>query len=572
MKRIWVIEAPGKKDAFLRALSDADLKGELVLATYGRLYDLPDDDLGFDPSMISQPTTASEIHWEPKRADQVRKLIDLLSQGDEIAIATDSDLEGELIASQVEGLCLIAQRNRSQPQTIRRVHIAALTGHDLKHGLNNAGEIEANRVRAAKARRVLDRLLGYRLHDPEDPWRLSIGRVVTPLVASLLENPGEAVVVRKKLDEGWSAIVRLETTQAIHADTLLGILHALPPPQLSVTATTAHEFEYKPLTGPEALSLCMRSLSYSPSQIQASIQQSYERGRLSYPRTDSRTLSEVGLKWIERAAGREGVPFDPALANTRQSEVMDRSYDAHQALLPLGDDIAASSIPSSFLSIDQAVIRCIASHSAHIGEPAEAFTREIGNLSVDDPASIKWAQVLKAWGSRLSFVRDTDPSGFRQDPLRHELARAPDRTEAMVAKWTHSPTQVVMERLISLGLGRPSTLLKLSEKAFTSYLDSHGSVNGRGRIMIEKVMRRLPELLSPEAARSIEDVVSDVSQEASIGTRLSRAWEILKKNPVLLGTGAPSGVKTAPAADKKPTEIQGDKKIGQFIDNTYGMY
>jgi DNA topoisomerase IA len=316
----------------------------------------------------------------------------------------------------------------------------------------------------------------------------------------------------------------------------------------------------------------MRGLSYSPSQIQASIQQSYERGRLSYPRTDSRTLSEVGLKWIERAAGREGVPFDPSLANKRQSEVLDRSYDAHQALLPLGEDIAASSIPSSFLSVDQAVIRCIASHSARIGEPAEEFTREIGNLSVEDPASIKWAQVLRAWGSRLSFVRDTDPSGFRQDPLRHELSRAPDRTEAMVAKWTHSPTQVVMERLIELGLGRPSTLLKLSEKAFTAYLDSHGSVNGRGRIMIEKVMRRLPELLSPEAARSIEDVVSDVSQDASIGTRLARAWEILKKNPVLLGAGAPTGVQTAPTGDKKPSEIQQDKDLGQFTDNTYGMY
>ena len=572
MHRIWVIEAPGKKDAFQRALTEAGFKGETVLATYGRLYDLPDDDLGFDPVMISQPTTSSEIHWTPKRDDQVRKLIELLAKGDVICGATDSDLEGELIASQVEGLCQIAQRSRSKPQEVHRVHIAALTAHDLKVGLNNAGEVEANRVRAAKARRVLDRLLGYRLHDPEDPWRLSIGRVVSPLVASLLEKPGEAVIVRKKLDDGWSAIVRLETSQAIHADTLVGILHALPAPVLTVTSTDAQQFVHKPLTGPEALSLCMRSLSYSPSEIQASIQQSYERGRLSYPRTDSRTLSEVGLKWIERMAGRDGVPFNPALAHERQSEVLERSYDAHQALLPIGDDIPASSIPSSFLSIDQAVIRCIASHSAHIGEPAEQFTRELGDLSVEDPASRKWSQVLRAWGSRLSFVRDTDPSGFRQDPLRHELARVPDRTEALVAKWTHSPTQVVMERLVDLGLGRPSTLLKLSEKAYTSYLDSHGSVNGRGKIMIEKVMRRLPELLSPEAARAIEEVVSDVSQEASIGTRLARAWEILKKNPVLLGGGALTGIQSTPIDDKKPEEIQGDRKKGQYIDNTYGMY
>lgn len=572
MHRIWVIEAPGKKEAFQRALSDAGFKGEVVLATYGRLYDLPDDDLGFDPAMISEPLTSSEIHWTPKRADQVRRLIELLAKGDQIMIATDSDLEGELIASQVEGLCQIAQRSRSKPQTTRRVHIAALTGQELKVGLNRATEVDTNRVRAAKARRVLDRLLGYRLHDPEDPWRLSIGRVISPLIASLVETPGEAVVVRKKLDEGWSAIVRLETSQAIHADTLVGILHALPAPTISVASASHEEYVHKPLTGPEALSLCMRGLPYSPSDIQSSIQQSYERGRLSYPRTDSRTLSEVGKKWIEKMAGREGVPFDRTLVEFRQSEVLERSYDAHQALLPLGDDIPPSSVPTSFLSIDQAVIRCIASHSAHIGAPAEQYVREVGKLSSSDPVSQKWSQVLRAWGDRVSFVRDSDSSGLYQDPLRHELPRSPDRTEAMVAKWVHSPTQVVMERLIDLGLGRPSTLLKLSAKAYTAYLDAYGTVNGRGKIMIEKVMRRLPELLSPDAARAIEDVVSDTSHDASIGTRLARAWEILKKNPILLDTETPGGAQVSATADQKPENAQSDKKNRQFIDNTYGMY
>lgn len=572
MARFWVIEASGKKETFQKALKTLSFKGDRVLATYGRLFDLPPDALGFDPSMMSQPGISSPIHWVPKNPGRALELIKLLAEGDEIFIATDSDLEGELIASQVEELCVHAQRQRSKPQTVTRVHIPAITPEDIEIALSKAGPVDTNMVRAAKARRVLDRLLGYTFHDPEDPWRLSIGRVVTPLVSSLFETPGEAVIIRKKLADGWNAIVRLDTTQAIHADTLVGILHALPAPVVHTVSTEERQFEHKPLTGPEALSLCMRGLPHSPAEIQTSIQQSYERGILSYPRTDSRTLGEVALKWIDRMAGRESVQFDKDLAVTRQSERLERSYDAHQALLPLTEDIPAASIPSSYLSIDQAVLRVIAQHSVQIGAPSEEYTREIGRLDDHDNGSRKWAQVLRAWETKLFFVRDTDDSGFQQDPLRHEITRPPEVSQALVSKWSHPPTQIVMERLCEMGLGRPSTLFGLAEKTFASYLDRYGTVNGRGKIMIEKVMRRLPELLTPDAARSIENVVADVKKDASIGTRLAKAWEILKKNPILLGGNGADAPIAVQVSQEKTLEKQGVAKEIPDNSNTFGMY
>lgn len=572
MPRIWVIEAPGKKDTFQKALIAAGFKGDRVLATYGRLFDLPQDEMGFDPSMMSQPGTSSQIHWVPKNPDRAVELIRRLSEGDTVVIATDSDLEGELIASQVEELCVHSQRQRSKPQKVIRAHISAITPGGIELGLSNAGPVDANMVRAAKARRVLDRLLGYTFHDPEDPWRLSIGRVVTPLVGSLFESPGEAVIIRKKLGDGWNAIVRLDTSQAVHADTLVGVLHGLPAPAVQISRVESHEFEHKPLTGPEALSLCMRALPYSPGEIQASIQKSYERGVLSYPRTDSRTLDEVGMKWIDRMAGRESVQFDKGLMEARQSERLERSYDAHKALLPLTEDIPAASIPSSYLSIDEAVLRVIAQHSVQIGAPSELYTREIGRLDDHDNGSRKWAQVLRAWEDKLFFVRDTDDSGFQQDPLRHEISRPPEVSQALISKWTHSPTQIVMDRLCEMGLGRPSTLFGLAEKTFSSYLDRHGTVNGRGKIMIEKVMRRLPELLTPDAARSIESVVSDVEREASIGTRLSKAWEILKKNPVMLGESGGKATKPVQISPEKTVENQQDTAVERENHNTFDMY
>lgn len=572
-RRVWVIEAPGKKIAFMHALKEADFGGDQVLATYGRLFDLPGNELGFDVKMLSTPDISSQVNWVAKRENQVVKLVDLISRADEIVIATDSDLEGELIADQVQGLCQLAANKRLSPASICRVEIHSITPDSIRAAYRNNTQVNPNKVRAAKARRILDRLLGYRLHSDDDPWRLSIGRIVTPLIKSLHDSPAETSVVRKRLDDGWSAIVRVDTRQAGNAEALVGLLHGLPSPKLAISHSEALRHEHKPLTGPDALRLCMRSLAAEPRAIQQSIQDNYEKGRLSYPRSDSRTLDEVGLAWISRMAGREAVEYDERIALERQSEQLDRSYDAHHAVLPTGDDLPHSSIPGNYLSLDESVIRAIGNHSMKIGQSAEVFTRQHGTLDHSDRMASKWGQALGRWTQNLTFVRDVDDMGFHQDPLRHEFAREPDVNQSSVAVWKHHVAQIVMERLMEIGLGRPSTLLGLAEKTFSSYLDQHGQVNGRGRIMIEKVMRRLPELLSHEAAQAVERAVCDVTSNSSIADRLSKAWEILRKNPVLLGETDPNTMSTSVA---EPPENALDSSQSpqqrQFIDNVFDMY
>lgn len=572
-KRGWVIEAPGKKKAFMHALQEADFGGDQLLATFGRLFDLPADELGFDVKMLSSPDISSDVNWVAKREGQVLKLVELLMKLDEVVIATDSDLEGELIADQVQGLCQLASNNRAIPHVIRRVLIHSITPESIRAAYESSTQVDPNKVRAAKARRILDRLLGYRLHSADDPWRLSVGRVVTPLIKSLQDVPAETSVLRKRLDDGWSAIIRIDTRQAGHSGALVGLLHGLPSPRLTVTRSETLSHECKPLTGPEALKLCMRSLSAEPKAIQQSIQDNYEHGRLSYPRSDSRTLDSVGLAWISRMAGREAVEYDENLAIARQAEELVGSYDAHNAVIPTGDDMPHSSIPANYLSLDESVVRVIGNHSMRIGQRSEEFTREYGALDSSDRMASKWGQALGRWTQNLTFVRDVDDMGFHQDPLRHEFHRDPDINQASVTVWRHPVAQIVMERLMDIGLGRPSTLLGLAEKTFSTYLDQNGSVNGRGRIMIEKVMRRLPELLSHETAQAIEQAVCDVSTNASIADRLSKAWEILKKNPVLLGETDPvtlstGGVDSVENVSDSPQTAQ----ERQYIDNVFDMY
>jgi DNA topoisomerase IA len=538
--RVWVIEAPGKVDSLRAALKEAGFLHDRILATYGRLYDLPEDRLAIDPN------NPHIVAWQAKRPEQIRKLKGLIELADEVLIATDSDIEGELIASQVAHLC-------HKDQIVDRVHLVGFSAEHVEHAEMQRMKIDADRVSAAKARRLFDRHLGFMLTKPEDQWRMSMGRITTPVVKSLYDDPAEAVVLDKVLPDGWHAIMRLSTTQSVHAETVLGLLHALPIPSIEVIKEREEVFECKPLTGPEALALCCRSLKQPLESVMESMQRNYEKGKLSYPRSDSRKLGEIGLRWAERMAQVYSRPFDREVAAFRQGETLARSYEAHEAVIPMVEDVADSSIPTSSLSTDEAVLRVIAMHSMRLGEPGERFTREIGRLKLDENGT-RWEHVLKSWKGSLEFVRDTGETREYQNPLRNELARPADLHQAGVSLYRHEVDHVVMERLIREQLGRPSTIKIHAKKTAHNYLDRYGVVNGRGQLMLKLVSERSPELIKTSVAVEIEAVLTKKAPGLSIDARLQSAWKVLKQAP-LGSTGRSKGLAPAPEQPSLSVEI-----------------
>lgn len=536
MLRVWVIEAPGKKPAFLKALREAGFKNDQVLATFGRLYDLPEGEIGFSLEMLMTPEENTSISWEPKRVSQIKKLVNLLSGASEVVIATDMDLEGELIASQIAHLCFVAGKQSGKDIPFSRVNINSITSSSILSAYSKKTEIDKNGVRAAKARRVLDRVIGYQLHSTEDPWRLSIGRVVSPLISSLRERPAEAVIIRKKLPEGWSAIFRLSSEKAADRDTILPLLHGLPNPIITVGRKETIAVAHKPLTGAEGIKLCLKSLDHDGADISKAIQNNYERGKLSYPRTDSRRLGEVAAKWVQRTAQNHSVEFSADILDDRQSEQVERSYDAHEALLPTTSDLPSANIPLNMMSAEEAVLRVIADYSMRIGEPEQKITREYGTFAKGDPLSAQWTASLGPWLSALEIVRDADEMGMYQDPLLGHVPRAPDLTQGGVDCWNHKIETIIIERLLEIGIGRPSTLMLMSEKAHKHYLDKNGLVNGRGKLMLRKVMQRLPQLLLEENAQPLEEAVCRTDIKISIAQRLAAAWKLLGSPDIEAGS------------------------------------
>ncbi|MFP4027439.1 MAG: DNA topoisomerase [Candidatus Brocadiia bacterium] len=170
---LLIVESPTKVKTLARIL-----KGDWDFAvTRGHLYDLPEDEMGIDEDY--QP------NWSPLKGASVGSIRQAAKGQKEIYVASDPDREGEAIAWQVENLVL-------KRKDTRRVRLESLTKEEVQEQLAQKGQTDQSLVQAQWARRVLDRLAGYKI----SPFlikafkgkRLSAGRVQSAVLAKIVER------------------------------------------------------------------------------------------------------------------------------------------------------------------------------------------------------------------------------------------------------------------------------------------------------------------------------------------------------------------------------------------------
>ena len=173
MKSLVIVESPAKAKTIAKYLG----KDYTVKASVGHIMDLPKSKLGVD----------IENNFEPKyivikgKAPVVKELKAAAKKADRILVATDPDREGEAIAFHVAEVLSGSVKNAE----IYRVLFNEITKKAILLAIKHPGKIDANKVDAQQARRVLDRLYGYEVSPVL--WRrinrgLSAGRVQSPMV------------------------------------------------------------------------------------------------------------------------------------------------------------------------------------------------------------------------------------------------------------------------------------------------------------------------------------------------------------------------------------------------------
>ena len=348
-KYLVVVESPAKARTINKFLGS----NYVVRASYGHVRDLPKSTLGVD----------IENGFEPKyvqlrdASKAVKAIQEAAAKADRVLLASDPDREGEAIGWHV------AEILKKTNKPVERIVFNEITKRGVKEAAKNPRSIDENLVNAQQARRVLDRLVGYKL-SPLLQWRirkgLSAGRVQSVAVRMVCERESE---IRAFVpEEYWTVDADLFTpreeavTARLHrvdgekpklpdkeaTDAVLAGLEGAEYKIASIERKEVKRRPYAPFITSTLQQEASRKLRFTPRKTMSVAQQLYEGinigadgtvGLITYMRTDSTRLSQESLEQIrEYIAGNFEAAMLPQKPNFFQSKK--GAQDAHEAIRP----------------------------------------------------------------------------------------------------------------------------------------------------------------------------------------------------------------------------------------------
>jgi DNA topoisomerase-1 len=351
MKSLVIVESPAKAKTIAKYLG----KDYTVKASVGHIMDLPKSKLGVD----------IENNFEPKyivikgKAPVVKELKAAAKKADRVLIATDPDREGEAIAAHVAEVV----SNNAKTSGVYRVLFNEITKKTILQAIEHPGKIDANKVDAQQARRILDRLVGYQISPIL--WKkvrrgLSAGRVqsvalrlivereeeikafvpeefwsLTALLEAKLPPQFEAKLLRK--DEEKLRVKNNDEVQKILAD-LQGASYAVS----KVDKKERRRNPVPPFTTSKLQQEGGRKLGFTAKRTMGIAQSLYEGvdvgkegtvGLITYMRTDStrvgKEAQDEARELIANKYGKEYVPEKPPVYASAKS-----AQEAHEAVRP----------------------------------------------------------------------------------------------------------------------------------------------------------------------------------------------------------------------------------------------
>ena len=366
MANLVIVESPAKAKTIQKYLG----KDYEVIASMGHVRDLPKSKLGVDvednfkPQYIDMKGKGDVIKDLKKRAKKCEK----------VYLATDPDREGEAISWH------IAQMLKLNLEDDIRVAFNEITKSGVTNGMSNPHKIDIDLVNAQQARRILDRLVGYKL----SPflWKkvkrgLSAGRVQTVAVSLVVDRENEirafvpkeywsidakftAPGSRKVFDASLLTIdgEKLEILSKEQADELL---KRLENAEYEVTAVKKRVTKKQP--APPFITSTMqqeasKKLGFTSKRTMKAAQELYEGvdiegigavGLITYMRTDSLRISDeakaAAAEYISTVYGKEYLPEKPRVYKSKNN-----AQDAHEAIRPSLPDLTPARVKSSLTS------------------------------------------------------------------------------------------------------------------------------------------------------------------------------------------------------------------------------
>ena len=476
-KHLVVVESPAKAKTIERILGP-DYK---VMASMGHLRDLPKRTMGVD----IENGFAPEYVNSTDRANVIKDLQKAANQCCDILLATDPDREGEAISWHLSKLLDV------NPEDKVRIAFHEITPPAIREAIQDPEPIDLDRVDAQQARRVLDRLVGYKL----SPWLwrqvyrgLSAGRVQSVATRLICEREEEirafvpveywTIEAMYKTEKNESFKAKLTQIDGKDAELHNGeetdtAVKGIEGKEAEVTAVTKSRKQRKtkpPYTTSTMQQDAVNKLNFSSKKTMMLAQNLYEGveipghghvGLITYMRTDSTRISDEMIKqvrpYISETYGEDYLPAKPNVFSKSKE-----AQDAHEAIRPTSLSFPPSAL-TGILSRDQLRLytliwnRFIASQMAPQIQQSTSATLQCGIYT------------LKATGVHVLFdgftimqpskKKDSEESDFlpplkKGDIVKNTKVNGEQHFTAPPPRYTEAS---LIKTLEEKGIGRPST-------------------------------------------------------------------------------------------------------------------
>jgi DNA topoisomerase-1 len=603
-KGFVIVESPSKAKTIQKYLG----RSYIVKASVGHIKDLPKSKLGVDVKKGFEP----EYQVIPSKVKVIEELKKAAKLVPDIYIATDPDREGEAIAWHIR------DELKAKGKKIHRVLINAITKPSVIEAINNPQEINEDKFNAQQARRILDRLVGYKISPllwDKVKRGLSAGRVQS--VALRLVVDREAEIKAFKPEEYWE-IEAVFTKDNVsfsaryfkidgkdptlpNRQSVDQFLDSVKGAQWAVKSIEQKERSRKaapPFITSRLQQEAARKLGYSAKKTMMLAQKLYEgidlgdlgtHGLITYMRTDSVRIEPGAIQavreYIQNQYGKEYLPTEPNVYKSKKS-----AQEAHEAIRPTSLEFKPERI-QHFLEKDELRLYQLVWNRFVASQMNPAIYDQTA-VDLITKSSDGKEQVFRATGSVVKFagftaiytegVEEEDPeSGNRALKLPKIEPGDSVRNASLEPSqhFTQAPPRYTDASLIrdleEKGIGRPSTyasiLSNLQDREYVEKRENRYYPSELGTVVTDLLKISFPDILNAEFTAEMENQLDEIEEGKKDWKKIIAAfWKPFNKSLEL----AKENMKNI-KRQEVPTDIKCEKcqhtmmikwgKLGSFL-------
>ncbi|MBR5536198.1 MAG: type I DNA topoisomerase [Clostridia bacterium] len=505
-KSLVIVESPAKAKSINKYLG----KNYTVMASIGHVRDLPKSTLGVD----------TEDNFEPKyitirgKGDLIAKMKKAAKNADKIYLAADPDREGEAISWHLLKLLELDEKSKC------RITFNEVTKNAVVASLKNPRCIDIDLVNSQQARRVLDRIVGYKISPIL--WKkvkrgLSAGRVQSAVTKMIVDREKEienfipreywtitALLTDEKGKHPFDARYyglggkKKEISSGKDADEILEIIKDAEYTVTKAVYSEKKKHPMPPFTTSTLLQDASRKIGFTSQRTMSAAQTLYEgvtvpgrgpMGLITYMRTDSMRISNEALdavrSFIDEKYGKDYLPSKPNYYKTGKD-----AQDAHEAIRPTDCTITPEMIQKSVTGDQYKLYKLIWERFVACQMKSAVYDAVSADINAGGVTFKASGNAIKFPGYRAVYIEGSDTQVEKDSKKLLKLEEGQKLLLSEITPdqhFTEPPARFteasLIEKMKDAGIGRPST-----------YTPTITTITGRGYVAREKKMLKPTEL------------------------------------------------------------------------------